>query len=901
MLRTIAKDFRLLSSFSIILVALLIGGLWALVDYLNLQQERHATRTKLRTDVEMKLQERVEHAVHFIDFQREQAEPQLKQKIRSRTYEACAIATELVNRHQKDFSPEVLADVVRDSLRDIRYSDGRGYFFAFNMNGTKELAATNPQLEGENWAEIQSDSGQFIVKDMLAIARESGEGYYRYQWSKPGSDKKDHTKIAFVKYLPELDWIVGTGEYVDDAARDQQAEVIESINAIHRDHSGRSYLFVVTWDGFVLTGPGKGKIMLEIQDANGLYVVKELIRKAKQGGGFVQYVVPKLKGLRPDPKLSYVAGIPEWRWYVGTGEYIDSIDATVSALNASYRRNLQTHFSYIFVLTLAVLLVNLVVVTLITGNLQKQTRRFVDFFQQAAANPVTIDEALLTHDEFRAIGSAANIMLEERNKALRLAHVASEHWIKTFNAISDAILLFDHTCTCIQINQAAEQLFAEAGKEEIVGKHYTDFLSRQNLVGESCHRLQRYSENISTLIPGKVFSCSSYPLLREGQLDSVIYILTDVTAQQEALQKLKQSEDQYRVLFNEAVHGSAVIDAESGVIIACNYALSKLIGRPVESIVGQPQSILFPDPPDREDLDARDAQQFKLVEGQVVDSQLVNKDGETIDVEINAHRMNLGGRDVLHEFFYDVSKRAKIMAEYRRAAQLAALGTIAAGVAHEINNPIQGIMNYAAMIQNKPDQVDRNIDISRRITAESERIAEITKELLDFSRDTHKEKVVSDLTQIVNAAIHLIEKKISKQGIVIETHYMDGLPGIPLYPQRIQQVVINLIDNAADAINSKQLPGVERVISVSCRRVVVEHGGSLCLEVADRGIGMSEEVLSKACETFFSTKPSSQGTGLGLSIVSDIVDRHNGQLEIESVEGEYTTVKVLLPEDSAQG
>lgn len=245
--------------------------------------------------------------------------------------------------------------------------------------------------------------------------------------------------------------------------------------------------------------------------------------------------------------------------------------------------------------------------------------------------------------------------------------------------------------------------------------------------------------------------------------------------------------------------------------------------------------------------------------------------------------------------FLDISDRKKLFEEYRRSTQLAVLGTVAAGVAHEINNPIQGILNYATLLRNKPDQVDRTIDISERIIRESERITEITRTLLDFARDDHNKMATTDICPLIASALDLIEKKIIRQGISIEKSCPTGLPKVLLYPQGIQQIVINLIENASYALQNKEMPITEKVIKVSCYVIEKDDSQMMCLEVADRGIGMTVDVLERARETFFSTKPSSKGTGLGLSIVTDIINRHNGSMDIESDAGEYTKVKIYIP------
>jgi signal transduction histidine kinase len=415
--RSIIKDIRILSTVIILLSAFLIGGTSIFIDYTRLTEESRLIQNRLLSERKAQLEERVHRAAEYIQYFQGSAENHLKTTIKARTLEACEIAAGLVNRYRGKLEPEALRHIVRDSLRNIRYNDGRGYFFAININGIEELFADKPHLEGKDLTGTQDSNGQFVVQDMLEIASESGEGFYQYTWTKPGNDRNDNIKIAFVKHLPELNWVIGTGEYLEDVEQDMQQEVLNSLDAVYTDPDGENYLFISTWDGMVLSGPATGKNMLEIQDANGLYIVKELIKTAKSGGGFVEYVMPKLEDKRPAPKLSYVAGIPDWRWYIGSGEYIDNIEKSIIELREGFYKELKLHIFYILTITMVALLLNLIITNIFAAKLKKQIQRFMDFFQHAADNPLTINTTTLPHEEFRTIGSAANTMLETRNKA----------------------------------------------------------------------------------------------------------------------------------------------------------------------------------------------------------------------------------------------------------------------------------------------------------------------------------------------------------------------------------------------------------------------------------------------------------------------------------------------------
>ena len=142
----------------------------------------------------------------------------------------------------------------------------------------------------------------------------------------------------------------------------------------------------------------------------------------------------------------------------------------------------------------------------------------------------------------------------------------------------------------------------------------------------------------------------------------------------------------------------------------------------------------------------------------------------------------------------------------------------------------------------------------------------------------------------------MLSSRTKRQGLIIELNVQPGLEHVVVQPQSIQQVIINLVENAVDAINMKEPLPEDKTITIDVNRLEMEAGPTIQMEVKDNGIGMSPEVIKKAQDAFFTTKSSTEGTGLGLSIVKDLVLKHEGQVEIESQEGLYTKIIIRLPE-----
>ena len=244
----------------------------------------------------------------------------------------------------------------------------------------------------------------------------------------------------------------------------------------------------------------------------------------------------------------------------------------------------------------------------------------------------------------------------------------------------------------------------------------------------------------------------------------------------------------------------------------------------------------------------------------------------------------------------DITEKMSMQAEAMQANHLASLGELAAGVAHEINNPINGIINYAQILINEcgPDSLEN--DIGRRIVKEGDRIADIVRSLLSFARGGREDKRPARVDAILKESLILTQAQIRKESIRLETYLAEDLPEIEANFQQIQQVFLNLISNARYAIHEKYPARHEdKVIEIRGERVTVNGREHVRITFHDRGVGIPADKMSLLTKPFFSTKPFGKGTGLGLAITHKIVTDHGGQLSFESVEGEFTRVTVDLP------
>ena len=235
----------------------------------------------------------------------------------------------------------------------------------------------------------------------------------------------------------------------------------------------------------------------------------------------------------------------------------------------------------------------------------------------------------------------------------------------------------------------------------------------------------------------------------------------------------------------------------------------------------------------------------------------------------------------------------------RQLQKLEEIGTLAGGVAHEINNPINGIMNYAQLISDRLDPESPLREFAVGIGREAERVAKIVRNLLAFARQEKESHSLASIAEIVSNTLSLIRTIIRGDQITLEVDVPSGLPNIKCRSQQIQQVLMNLLTNARDALNQRYPEhDPDKIMMVTVRPFEKEGRPWIRVMVEDHGVGIPDEIRGRLFDPFFTTKDRTQGTGLGLSISHGIVQEHHGELCVESEPGEYTRFLLELQVDN---
>ncbi|MBI4913453.1 MAG: PAS domain S-box protein [Acidobacteria bacterium] len=365
-------------------------------------------------------------------------------------------------------------------------------------------------------------------------------------------------------------------------------------------------------------------------------------------------------------------------------------------------------------------------------------------------------------------------------------------------------------------------------------------------------------------------------------------ICLDVSDRKQAEERLRESESRFRTVVEQAGDGFELLD-DQGRFLDANGATCRALGYSKEELLGM--TILEVDP---NQSAASFRETFDGLIGQppaTFETVHRRKDGTTFPVEVTASVIEVGNRRCTIALTRDITARKRLEEERRhlelqlqRGQKMESLGSLAGGIAHDMNNVLAAIMALASVHRLQAPEGSSLRASMDTITKACDRGGSLVKGLLGFARQGLVEEVTLDLNNLLQEQVNLLERT-TLQRIQIRLDLEAGLRPIKGDPATLSHAVLNLCVNAVDAM------GQGGTLSLSTRNA----GHEVEVEVEDTGCGMSREVLDRATEPFFTTKPQGQGTGLGLSIVYGAVKSHGGRMEIESHPGAGTRVRLRFP------
>ncbi|MBT4526820.1 MAG: PAS domain S-box protein [Deltaproteobacteria bacterium] len=899
-----------------IFIAFISIGLWSLIwiqgEYSTFKSESDSIRVKYLQSQKLMLKKEVTGVVKYIKTMRKQAEQKLEFTLKERVDEAHKIAMNIYqeNTDSKDLSE--IKKMIKDALRPIRFFDGRGYYFAFSMDGVEQLYPAHPEFEGKNLIGLQDSKGNFVIQDEIKMIKTSGEGFIKSYWSKPDKDPAlQFPQMSFVKYFKPLDWYFGTGDYLDDFEAQIQKEILNRV--IHLRFGAEGYFFGSTYQGDPLFSNGKITIdsgnVWNLTDPNGVKIIQEQ-RKAVENpeGGVVYYSWHKLNTSVLSPKISFVQGLSEWEWTIGAGIYFDTIEKTIFenkvALNNKLKKNI-----FRSILILAVLLCFVYFWSKRIGNqIQNSVKTFSSFLKKASVDSIMIDLKELQLKEFIDIAVSTNKMLEDRRQAEKALGESEEKFRYLFESINDS--LFVHLLTeddlpgrFIEVNDMACKKLGYS-RQELLQLTPHDISVPEN--GINPHEIRdKLLTHTSTLFEtmhltkeGQRIPVESHIRLfdYDGQR-TVLSIARDITDRKQVEKELRTSHERFFTVLNSIDATIYVADMETYEILFMNKYMIENFDRDMTGEICW--------------------KVFRGESGPCVhcsNDQLIDKNGLPTDVYIWQDKNPISkrwynnydraiewtdGRLVKLQIATDITSFKKIETQLQQAQKMESIGTLAGGIAHDFNNVLFPILGHTEMLLQDIPEDSPFRDSLNKIFTGGMRASELVKQILTFSRQESSEMKLMKAQPIIKEALKLIRSTIPTT-IEIKQYIQPDCGVIKADPTQIHQIVMNLATNAYHAMGDTtgELKVNLKEVELNEQDVLypdMTPGPYAWLTIADTGEGMDKNLTEKIFDPFFTTKEKGKGTGMGLSVVHGIVTGMKGVIKVYSEPGQGTEFNIYLP------
>jgi|GEM_PF-843175 len=617
-----------------------------------------------------------------------------------------------------------------------------------------------------------------------------------------------------------------------------QAQAIELVGRLHFSEKSKDYFWIIDRETRMILHPFRddleGKDLSLFTDPDGRLLFAEMVAVVKQqGAGFVQY-----RWQRPDnpdrvsPKLSYVKGFAPWGWIIGTGVFTEDIRDNISAL--TYR-----------ILAASLTILGLIALLLSTSILQ-------------------------TYRSERL-----------KRGALKALKISEERYRTIFETTGTATCIIDEDTTLALVNGTFEEL-SEFSKTEIEGKkklHYFVHPDDYDWM-EGYH----YSRIVN---PGAAPRNYEFRFLnRSGQVKNIFMTIAvipdtklsvgsfgDITNYKEALQQRMESEERLRSLVENSLTGIFIVQDDR--IVYYNPEQERLFGPiPPDFLITNFEKIYQEDVPRvRRFYESILAAEVDIAD---IDYRFYSVDRDRRPVVRWAYSracaIDYRGRRAVLINMMDVSRAKELEYMVGIKDKMISLGHVAAGIAHEIRNPLSGINIFLDSIREifqDPESAGDVLSLLTQAQSAAGKIESVVKGVLDFARPSTPRFDQADINGPVRDALRLSQVLMRKAGIEVTTVLDENIPAVRIDVQQIEQIMLNLITNAAEVL--KDAPG-ERKISITTGA----EGRDVVVRFADSGPGIPPEQRDKIFDPFYTTKKD--GSGIGLSIVLRIATDHRGTI-----------------------
>ncbi|WP_320007502.1 cache domain-containing protein [Maridesulfovibrio sp.] len=781
----------------------IFGGLTVYFMVSDFQKKNAEAETIIFGGVEDQLIKEVTRIKHSIEFTQNNNQRNSIKNIKFAVTEAHNLANYIYKKYKTTMSPAEAQDLIKETLKSLVFDFSDSYIFIVSMDGKAILNPGRPSLEQTNVLNLKTKDNKFLIRDMIRLIKNQKEGYIEYTWPRTGGKSTLLQKISYIKLLEPLNWIIGTGVYKSTIVNRTKKEILLRLA---QDYQQDDKITIGTLNGEPLLGKVQGVNTLNTNTSGGVFITTDLIRAAKNGGGFVTYKTPSYsQNMRSYKKMSYSSAIPQWGWFVACGIDIGKLELKLAERKKELFEALMLNTGGVTIIVVLISLSSIYISGRFKRILTNNFNYFENFFRKGNAESLKIDRSKISFSEFDILAELANNMIDSRESAKRELLKSEITYREIFNSTKDAIGVMDlQKRTFTDVNQAFLDFFD---------------MDRNEAIGMSPEAISFNSPPYDNKYVAELFT---------------------------------------KALSGKSVHFEWMVKKSTG---------------------------------------------------------------EPFWTDNLARVASIGGKKKLIIVMRDVTERRRMQKTMVQTEKMMSVGGLAAGMAHEINNPLGVIMQVTQNIIRRTSPTLKNnlpvaekcgIDLNnlrnymdkRGITEylhsiqdAGTRAASIVKSMLDFSRKSNLAKSSGTIEPVIETAISLagndydFRKKYDFKKINIVRDF-NSSPIFNFTEMEICQVILNLIKNAAQAIAEEK--NAHKIPTITIRTSSDEN--FVRIEIEDNGPGIDETSLKRIFEPFYSTKNIDIGTGLGLSVSNFIVTHnHGGTITVDSTPGEGSRFTISLP------
>lgn len=645
----------------------------------------------------------------------------------------------------------------------------------------------------------------------------------------------------------------------DSMAKGEQEEIQRKFDRYDIKSTGVQAIQLLDHDGFIKRSTDPGRI--------GKLFIDDEIARALNGEAVSEVEIEKDTGRRVFHHLQPVLNREACHSCHGSERKILGVINFISDWQPLQKMIEHTQARNIMLSVFGILCVGSLIFFLTIGMIIRPLRQVVEATRKVSAGDLSWQIKVNSKDEMGQLESAFNKMVQQLNSSSEEVHQQNE-----------------------EIATANEEL--QAANEELIASNETLLKTTEELE-EKKMQLQALAANLEQRV-----------LERTGEIRALQNWLVEITnGIDEGIMLISKD---FKILW-----------ANRKVMESSGLKESEIIGRPCYKVTHKN------DEPCSSEYEMCPIDQLKKTNAPVcLVHTHFDKQNNAYYVEVSIYPLKDESGQV-HQYIHvtkDITERVRMTEEMKRyianletvnrelrqtqarliqSAKMASLGQLASGIAHEINNPLTGVLNNVQLIKMGMDSAGASFmsemefkELLDVIEESALRCTRITSSLLEFSRASSASTQPVSANELVEKILILIGHELVLQNIVVETELYPQLPLVLINPQLLQQVLMNLVTNARWAIKKKS-PDAKGAVTIKTEHNPMDE--RVNIYVSDTGIGMPQEVLDRLFEPFFTTKEVGEGTGLGLSVVYGIIKDHKGNIEVQSKPGEGATFKISLP------